>query len=92
MSSGSPADSGTDSLVCRFIPYDKPLEKRVRRLYKSLRDTIAGRIDLWFWGNVHYGALYEPWTFVNRLQRQLDQAFNKTSGTPETATAQTAPC
>ena len=32
---------------------------------------------------------YEPWTFVNRLQRQLDQAFNKTSGTPETATAQT---
>src|SRR5258708_40015975 len=31
---------------------------------------------------------YEPWTFVNRLQRQLDQAFNKTSGTPETATAQ----
>jgi len=32
---------------------------------------------------------YEPWTFVNRLQRQLDQAFNKTSATPETATAQT---
>ena len=31
---------------------------------------------------------YEPWTFVNRLQRQLDQAFNKTSGTPETATVQ----
>jgi len=31
---------------------------------------------------------YEPWTFVNRLQRQLDQTFNKTSGTPETATAQ----
>jgi HSP20 family protein len=32
---------------------------------------------------------YEPWTFVNRLQRQLDQAFNKTSTTPESAAAQT---
>jgi HSP20 family protein len=32
---------------------------------------------------------YEPWTFVNRLQRQLDQAFNKTPATPENATAQT---
>jgi HSP20 family protein len=32
---------------------------------------------------------YEPWTFVNRLQRQLDQAFNKTSGTPETTAAHT---
>ena len=31
---------------------------------------------------------YEPWTFVNRLQRQLDQAFNKTSATQETASAQ----
>lgn len=31
---------------------------------------------------------YEPWSFVNRLQRQLDQAFNKTSATAETATAQ----
>ncbi|HEY0341755.1 MAG TPA: Hsp20/alpha crystallin family protein [Steroidobacteraceae bacterium] len=30
---------------------------------------------------------YEPWTFVNRLQRQLDQAFNKTSGSAETAPA-----
>jgi HSP20 family protein len=24
---------------------------------------------------------YEPWSFVNRLQRELDQAFNKTSNT-----------
>lgn len=32
-------------------------------LYRSLRRTIAGRVDLWFWGNVHYAALYEPWTF-----------------------------
>jgi HSP20 family protein len=28
---------------------------------------------------------YEPWTLVNRLHRQLDQAFNKTPGTPEAA-------
>jgi hypothetical protein len=28
-----------------------------------LRTSIAGRVDLWFWGNVHYGALYEPWPF-----------------------------
>jgi HSP20 family protein len=33
---------------------------------------------------------YEPWSFVNRLQRQLDQAFNKTSATAETAPAQQA--
>jgi hypothetical protein len=32
-------------------------------LYDSLRETIAGRLDLWFWGNVHYAALYEPWEF-----------------------------
>jgi HSP20 family protein len=31
---------------------------------------------------------YEPWTFVNRLQRQLDHSFNKTSAAPEAATAQ----
>ena len=31
---------------------------------------------------------YEPWTFVNRLQRQLDHAFNKTSATAETASTQ----
>ena len=35
------------------------------RLYNSLRKTIAGRVDLWFWGNVHYAALYEPWTFAD---------------------------
>ena len=26
---------------------------------------------------------YEPWSFVNRLQRELNQAFNKTSNTAE---------
>jgi len=26
---------------------------------------------------------YEPWSFVNRLHRQLDQAFNRTSDTAE---------
>jgi HSP20 family protein len=31
---------------------------------------------------------YEPWSFVNRLQRQLDQAFNKTSATAETVSTQ----
>jgi HSP20 family protein len=31
---------------------------------------------------------YEPWTFVNRLQRQLDQAFNKTSAEAETVSTQ----
>jgi hypothetical protein len=32
-------------------------------LYESVVQTIAGRVDLWFWGNVHYGALFEPWGF-----------------------------
>jgi HSP20 family protein len=31
---------------------------------------------------------YEPWSFVNRLQRQLDQAFNPTSAGAETARTQ----
>jgi HSP20 family protein len=31
---------------------------------------------------------YEPWSFVNRLQRQLDQAFNTTSAGAETASTQ----
>jgi hypothetical protein len=35
----------------------------VTPLYDSLAQTIAGRADLWFWGNVHYGALFEPWQF-----------------------------
>jgi hypothetical protein len=37
--------------------------KKLTRLYRSLRETIAGRVDLWFWGNVHYAALYEPFAF-----------------------------
>lgn len=32
-------------------------------LYDSLRASIEGRVDLWFWGNVHYAALYEPYSF-----------------------------
>jgi hypothetical protein len=32
-------------------------------LHESLRATIEGRVDLWFWGNVHYAALFEPWSF-----------------------------
>ena len=31
---------------------------------------------------------YEPWSFVNRLQRQLDQAFNPTSAGAETVSTQ----
>ena len=31
---------------------------------------------------------YEPWSFVNRLQRQLDQAFNTTSAGTETVSTQ----
>jgi HSP20 family protein len=30
---------------------------------------------------------YEPWTLVNRLHRQLDQVFNRTSDTAEVASA-----
>ena len=30
---------------------------------------------------------YEPWTLVNRLHRQLDQVFNRTSDTAETTSA-----
>jgi HSP20 family protein len=31
---------------------------------------------------------YEPWSLVNRLHRQLDQAFNNTSAPAQTASAQ----
>src|ERR1700744_5816325 len=52
----------------------------MRRPRNSLDSGIGGPMTL---------VSYEPWTFVNRLQRQLDQAFNKTSGSTETAPAQT---
>jgi hypothetical protein len=39
--------------------------RSVTPLYESLRTTIAGRVDMWFWGNVHYAALYEPWAFLD---------------------------
>ena len=38
-------------------------DKKPTRLYESLRSTIAGRVDLWFWGNVHYAALFDLWPF-----------------------------
>lgn len=38
-------------------------DKDPTRLYRSLRSTIAGRVDLWFWGNVHYAALFDQWPF-----------------------------
>ena len=44
-------------------PWDKG-SKSFTPLYDSLRETIGGRVDLWFWGNVHYAALYEPWRFA----------------------------
>lgn len=31
---------------------------------------------------------YEPWSLVNRLHRQLDQAFNNTAATTDTASTQ----
>jgi hypothetical protein len=37
----------------------------VTKLYDSVRTTIAGRVDFWFWGNVHHGSLYEPWPFAD---------------------------
>lgn len=48
--------------------------KKPTRLYESLRGTIAGRVDLWFWGNVHYAALYDMWPFAdtgNPLRRMV---------------------
>jgi hypothetical protein len=48
MTSNEPWDMGCDELT---------------PLYQSLKSTIAGRVDLWFWGNVHYAALYQPWRF-----------------------------
>jgi hypothetical protein len=39
--------------------------KDLTPLYRSLRKAIAGRVDLWLWGNVHYAALYEPWAFAD---------------------------
>jgi hypothetical protein len=47
-------------------PWDRGSEN-LTRLYTSLRKTIAGRIDLWFWGNVHYAALFEPWSFPDAV-------------------------
>jgi CHAT domain-containing protein len=44
--------------------WDKGNKKRTP-LYESLRATIAGKVDMWFWGNVHYAALYEPWNFAD---------------------------
>jgi hypothetical protein len=37
--------------------------KKLTPLYESLRKAVAGRVDLWFWGNVHYAALYDRWDF-----------------------------
>ena len=37
--------------------------RKLTRLYGSLRETIAGRVDFWFWGNVHYASLYDPFAF-----------------------------
>ncbi|HZJ63676.1 MAG TPA: CHAT domain-containing protein [Kofleriaceae bacterium] len=47
-------------------PWDRGSEN-LTRLYASLRKTIAGRVDLWFWGNVHYAALFEPWSFPDAV-------------------------
>ncbi len=38
-------------------------DKDTTKLYESLRGTIAGYVDLWFWGNVHYAALFDLWPF-----------------------------
>jgi hypothetical protein len=48
--------------------------KKTTPLYQSLRSTIAGRVDLWFWGNVHYAALFDMWPFAdagNPLRRMV---------------------
>jgi hypothetical protein len=45
-------------------PWDRG-SRELTRLYRSLRSTIAGRVDLWFWGNMHYAALFEPWAFAD---------------------------
>lgn len=42
---------------------------QMKPLYESLRATIAGRVDLWFWGNVHYAALFDPWAFDSAVAR-----------------------
>lgn len=47
-------------------PWDRGSEN-LTRLYMSLRKAIAGRVDLWFWGNVHYAALFEPWSFPDAV-------------------------
>jgi hypothetical protein len=53
--------------------WDKGSHKTTR-LYQSLRATIAGRVDFWFWGNVHYAALFDMWPFAdtgNPLRRMV---------------------
>lgn len=47
MTSDHPWDLGSSSLT--------PLHKEFEEFVKQ------GQIDLWFWGNVHYAALYLPW-------------------------------
>lgn len=53
-------------------PWDKG-STQLTPLYESMKATIAGRVDLWFWGNVHYAALFEPWAFpdAGSPKRQL---------------------
>lgn len=59
---GGQAPGDLTILMSTNEPWDLG-SKGLTKLYESLRTTIGGRVDLWFWGNVHYGSLYEPWSF-----------------------------
>lgn len=58
------ADVGPDTLTV-LLTSDHPWDFGkflMTPLYNDLKDFIKkGQIDLWFWGNVHYAALYKPW-------------------------------
>jgi hypothetical protein len=57
------ANAGADRiniLLTSTEPYDLGSSKRTELYEQDLKDLAqAGLIDIWFWGNTHYGALYD---------------------------------
>lgn len=55
------ASGRTNILLGADHPYDYGSEELTALLDKDLRDIVIGErlVDLWFWGNVHYCALYD---------------------------------
>ncbi len=46
-------------LVSANEPYEYGSRKLTELFRKDLKDVISDRVDLWFWGNTHYCALFD---------------------------------